>query len=151
MARVVLLVAGIDIGAKTRNVRTGSLEVIEGLKIRVVGKVVVETKILPVVDVMVEAECNLILTVRADWDPLVAAIGTVCSGHEAKQIHRYGIRTRGWNGVPWEHRGPVKLTRARRSQQAVNTIGRQTQRGIATGATVQSLGHGGVRDTPRKC
>src|SRR5271166_4590404 len=71
MAGVELLVAGRDVGAETGNVGSGGLEVIEGLKIRIVSKVVVETEALVIVDVMIETQRDLILTVTTDRDGLV--------------------------------------------------------------------------------
>ena len=74
VAGIVLLIAGADVGAKARDIRARSLEIVEGLKIRVVGEVVVEAEVLPGVDVMIEADGELVLGVSADRYGLINAV-----------------------------------------------------------------------------
>src|SRR5580658_6828470 len=98
MAGVELLIPGPYVGTKSRDIRSGSLEVIEGLKIRVISEVVVEAEILSLVDVMVEAERKLILSVGADGYSLISnAVRSIRSWHEAQQIDRDRIHAGSWD------------------------------------------------------
>ena len=105
VARIVLLVTRTDVRSESRNVCAGSLEVVKGLKIRVVREVVIEAEILPAIDVVIDADGELILGVGARWRRLVSSIGTVRARHEAKQIdghriHALALESR-WSEKRW--------------------------------------------------
>src|ERR1035437_974551 len=99
VAGIELMIARADVGAETRNIRPRCLEVIERLKIRIVGKVVVEAEILPGVDVVIEAEGELILSISADGYGLVIdAVGPIGCWNEAQHIERDRVHAWGWDG-----------------------------------------------------
>src|ERR1700693_3864901 len=87
MAGVELLIPRPHIGAKSRNVRSGSLKIIKRSKIRVISKVVVEAESLPGVDVMVEPEGELILRVSTGRHGLIGdAVSPIRSRNESEHI-----------------------------------------------------------------
>src|SRR5215472_11083639 len=92
VAGVVLLIARSDFCAKSGDVRTGGLKVIEGLKLAVVGVVVVEAETLFRIDVVIETKGELILSVGTGGNGLIGdAVGTIGSGNEAKKVNSHRI------------------------------------------------------------
>ena len=89
MAGIELLITRTHVGAEARNICSRGLEVIERLKIRIVGEVVVEAEILARVNVVIEAESELVLCIGAGrYGLIVDAVGPICSGDEAEHIDR---------------------------------------------------------------
>src|ERR1700722_4772629 len=93
MAGIELLIARPYICAKSGNICTRRLEIIKGLKIGIVSEVIVKAEILPRVDVMVEAQGELILRISANGHSLIGAVGAVRAGNETKQIDGDRIHT----------------------------------------------------------
>src|ERR1035437_7629057 len=85
MAGVELLVARAHVRTESRDVRSRGLKVVEGLKVLVVGVVVVEAEVLVVVDVVVQTQRELVLIVGARGNGLICdAVGAVRSRHETQ-------------------------------------------------------------------
>src|ERR1700733_11900089 len=105
MAGIELLIAGADIGSESRNIRAGCLEIVEGLKIRVIGEVIIKAETLPLINMMVEAEGELILGIGADWHSLIGhSIRTIGRRHEAQHIDCDRILTISGDYVRRKHR-----------------------------------------------
>src|SRR5580704_5699130 len=135
MAGIVLLISRAYIRAESRDIRSRSLEIIKGLEIRVIREVVVETEILPGIDVMVEPDCELILSIGADGYCLIDTVGTIRGRDEAEHVDCDRILTVGWDYVRRKDCGPRERalnaeTTARIS--AVDPALREAQGCIAT-------------------
>src|SRR5580692_5348506 len=140
MAGIVLLISRAYIRTESRDIRSRSLEIVERLKIRVVGEVVVKAEILPGIDVMVEADCELILRVSADGYGLIDAVGTICGRDEAEHVDRDRILTVGWDYVRRKDGGPrERILNAETTAHisAVDPALREAQGCVATWTAVE--------------
>src|SRR5579863_5094122 len=112
VAGVELLIARTDIGPESRNVRAGGLEIVEGSKIRIVREVIVEAEILPRVNVVVQPDRELVLSIGARRYSLIKAASTIRPGNEAEHIDGDRVLTIGRDYICRKDVGPRQRIRA---------------------------------------
>ncbi len=91
MAQVPLLVTGVIEVAKTRNVGARLLKVVIRLKLGNVREVIIGGEILVVINLVVEADGELVLVVASHGDRLILIRPDVGFGNKAEQVDRHWV------------------------------------------------------------
>src|SRR5579871_5204561 len=147
VARIVLLASGSNLGTETRNVGARCLEVVEGLKLVIVGVVIVEAEILTRVNVVVEADSELILPLGLHRYRLIRyAVRPIGPRNEPQQVHRNWILAGGGDHVGRKYAAwPAPIRARRRSCSSKRVNG-----GRAAGPPVQCISRKLIGDGTRE-
>src|SRR5581483_1171513 len=99
MVQVLLLESLFREIAKSGYIGVGGLEGVERLFAVLVGEVVIGRELLLVINMVIKPQGSLIRPVPGTENRLEKAIARVWGWHEAQQIRRNGILTRGWDFI----------------------------------------------------
>src|SRR5512135_240518 len=107
MAQVVLLESFVGNGSETRYVRAGSLKRRKGRNYVVIIEIIVETKILPVIEPVIESQSELVAAIRLHRVGLDNVAPSLWNRNKLKQIYSSGIHALQGNLVVWKDVGVV--------------------------------------------
>ena len=107
MAQVVLLEAFVGDGSETRYIRAGSLKLRKGRNYVVIIEIIVEAKILLVIEPVIESQSELVAAIGLHRYGLDNVASSLWNRNKLKQINSSGIHALQGNLVVWKDVGVV--------------------------------------------